>query len=201
MITFCMVAEREGRLAAFLRQVQLFSIECTVARESGDGGSFSCDTCDRGGDAGIGAGAGAGADEVEVEGGGAAVMSAGHTPRAKRRYTVDGEGEGEGKGSDSTGVPTLLFGDQEQEEQEDQEEREASASVAAAAMKDTSLQDLSKLLSMWVEIHGHHPYSTKCLELSSAIPHSEWLRVIELIQVGVYLPLDWPLVHSLISAH
>ena len=134
-------------------------------------------------------------------------MSAGHTPRAKRRYTADGEGDGEGDGdgdgegevesSDSADVPTLLFGDWDQEEQQDQEEKEASASVAAAAMKDTSLQDLSKLLSMWVEIHGHHPYNTKCLELSSAIPHSEWLRVIELIQVGAFLWAGRPMVHSL----
>jgi hypothetical protein len=34
-------------------------------------------------------------------------------------------------------------------------------------------EDLTKLLSLWVEIHGNCPYNTKCLELSSAIPHTE----------------------------
>jgi hypothetical protein len=149
MVTFCMVAEREGQLGAFLRQVKYL----------GEVDGAAC-ALERGGSSSSGAGS---------------AITAGHTPRSLLKGT--------GKG--------ISYGGEDSEDSDDGDVEQTGKGKGKGKAKGKgedggtfgTFGDLSKLLSLWVEIHGHHPYNTKCLELSSAIPHTEWLRVIKLVQV------------------
>jgi hypothetical protein len=102
-------------------------------------------------------------------------MTAGHTPRPTLR-TRDGKSKGFGDSDDN---------DDSDDENSDDEEQGGGkkGKTGDDGVGGGTFEDLTKLLNLWVEIHGNHPYNTKCLELSSAIPHTEWLRVIKLVQV------------------